>query len=533
MPAQRRTRSKTRAERKGEPVLETEDPCPHEPKCTQSNLTVTKMKSLPRSYGEGDALTAAIYKMIKDYPWICFRGHPCVTAAWLKKTSIEIPGSTPKEMLSLGNLAELMTRESSETLGRDQLVYKLVCTTGVGLKMRQNGIGDYYRNLWQVQRLKLSFITAEGLITYLTKKSPRQKSWAKFIASFALAEEEYEDEGDEEYLEDFEEKFTSDGEIDEEDDEQYNQEKKRPPRVRKVISPNSREGVQNARVLEIFDRAAPLDAVRFRYLVEDLVRLYNHTYSLPMPFNAKRAQLEISKQKLDTLDATRPGFVSRVEPIDRKHTLLEEVVEEEEEEDVKEVECRRGFRIVSTYIDPTQTEESIFETRSKAATTSSRSRQTQAANRQKQQQLDNMLDRFKNSSRSSSSSSTAATADRGRKRTVSRPARSGDVAAASTRRTAPIMQPNVGKMPILTANQKQARLPSRGTTTIGFNKQKIKATKSDDTVKWLQPKKKQKVIRTSPTDVLKRVQAINQDTSLTEERKKELLAIEWNKFNKQ
>jgi len=534
MPTKRRTRSRTQAEKSGGPAPEIKDPCPHEPKCTKSNLTVTKMGSLPRAYDEGSTFATAIYKMIKDYPWICFRGEPCVPNSWLTKKTIQIPGSTTEKVVLPGNLVDLMSRESGEILGRDQLVYKLGCTEGVGLKMKQNGIVDYYKDLWQRKKLKLSFVSAKGLINYLTDVSSRQRSWTDYRASHALAEES---EDDEEYEEDLQDLSTSDEEMDEEDDEQYNQERKRPPRARTVVSPNSQEEVQNARVLEIFDRAAPLDSVRFRYLVEDLVRFFNHTYSLPMPFNANRAQIEISKQKLAALDASRPGFVSRVEPIERRRTLLEE----EEEEDAKEVEGRGKFRIVTTYRDPRQTEESIFETKTKpkAVRTPSRSRQTQAANRQREQRINNILDSFKNNSKSLSDDTTTGAAARGREGTVeqtkrkrARVPRSAEAAATRTDRMATIMQPNVGKRPILIAKRKQARVPSMGTTTIGFNNTRKNSNSSGDTVKLLQPKKKKQKVSPadSPNDRLKRVQAINRDTGLTEEKKKELLAIERDKF---
>jgi len=529
MQTERRTRSQTQAEKTGRGVRKVKAPCPHEPTCTESNLTVTKMGSLPGAYDEGSAFTTTIYKLIKDYPWICFRGEPCLPNSWLSKKTIQIPGSTTENFKLPGNLVELMSRESGEILGRDLLVYGLDCTTGVGPKMNNAGIADYYKNLWQRERLKLSFVTANGLINYLTDVCSRQKSWSNFRASHALAEES---EDDEEYEDDFQDLSTSDEEMDEEDDEQYNQEKKRPPRARMVIGPNSQEEVQNARVLEIFDRAAPLDAVRFRYLVEDLVRFYNHTYSLPMPFNAKRAQIEISKQKLAARDATRVGFVSRVEPIDRKRALLGEEEEEEEDDDddkdTKEVEGRRKFQIVTTYRNPEQTEKFVSKTRSKAVATPSRSRETQPATKQTQQRLNNVLKHFRNSSQSSrDDTTTGATTARGRKRRAGQSKPSARGAVTSTR-------PNDGEKPIVTAKRRLQpdRLPTRGTTvTIGFNDNKKNSISSDDTVTWLRPKKKQKVVR--PTDMLKRVQTITGDTSLTEEKKKELLAVEWNKFNKQ
>lgn len=290
--------------------------CPHDPPCSHSNITISSMGTLPASYigRRKDVFRSAIYELIKDFPWICFRGTPCLPNAFLLNKQLTLPNSRVAHLKT--RVVAAMTKggedDAAAIEARCGLVYQVSCVSG--FMNRLNTMPETsrlrYTQSWDLKkRVRISMVSAEGLIYYLQRVF-RNKIWLNYRASLYT-----------EQPEDSKGYSDSDSESDSEsgsgnDCEEQQADEKRPVRIPAVVDPHSIEDINITRLMQIFDNAVLFDARHLRYLVEDLIGFYNHRYKGPMPLNTEDIEFHLSKHKLANDDANRIGVVSRARPFD-------------------------------------------------------------------------------------------------------------------------------------------------------------------------------------------------------------------------
>lgn len=297
------------------PVKRKTPQCPHAVSCSSSTLTIERMDSLPVSYKrEGrkqNVFHSAIYELIKDFPWIRFRGIPCVANAFLLNTQLTLSNSSTVSLKQ--SVIAAMTKggetDAAAIESRYEFVYQGSCTVGFLGKLKENNnLFETYAQRWQLSdRSRISLVSANGVIYYLQNVF-RNKIWLAYRDSLYSEVAEEPSYG-------FSDSDTDSGANSDLQEDEQGEEEKRPDRIPAVVPPGSIEVVNIARLRQIFDVAVLLDSIRLRHLIEDLIGFYNHRYTSPMPINIEDISVRCSKHTLADSDARLISMTSRAKPI--------------------------------------------------------------------------------------------------------------------------------------------------------------------------------------------------------------------------